>query len=57
MPPLIRRPRGLTGGQLGLALFTGVLSGVYIFKPGFDNFWREKAERIKREAEEGSVEG
>lgn len=29
----IRRPRGLTGAQIGLATVLGVLGGIYIWKP------------------------
>lgn len=29
----IKKPRNLTGGQIGLAVALGVISGIYIFRP------------------------
>ena len=36
MPPLIRRPRGIPGWQLGLVTGIGIIGGIYIWKPVFD---------------------
>ena len=36
MPPLIRRPRGISGWQLGLVTGIGIIGGIYIWKPVFD---------------------
>lgn len=52
MPPLIRRPRGLTGFQLGLGVSIGVLGGIYIWKPVVDKYFKDKAHQLKEEAEQ-----
>lgn len=31
--PKIRKPKGVTGSQIGLAVFLGVVGGYYIWKP------------------------
>jgi len=35
MPPLIRRPKGIPGWQLGLVVGVGILAGVYVWRPVF----------------------
>ena len=50
MPPLIKRPRGIPGWQLGLVCGIGVIGGIYIWKPVFDENLRNKAEKIAQEA-------
>ena len=52
MPPLIRRPRGIPGWQLGLACGLGVIGGIYIWKPVFDKNIRDKADNIAEAAKE-----
>jgi len=51
MPPLIRRPRGLSGFQLGLGVAIGVVGGIYIWKPNYDKYFKDRAIQIKEEAE------
>ena len=36
MPPLIKKPRGIPGWQLGLVVGIGIIGGIYIWKPVFD---------------------
>ena len=36
MPPLIKRPGGISGWQLGLVTGLGIIGGIYIWKPVFD---------------------
>ena len=36
MPPLVKRPRGIPGWQLGFVVGAGIISGIYIWKPVFD---------------------
>jgi len=49
MPPLIRRPAGLTGVQLGLGVSIGVIGGIYIWKPVFKK-WANKDKPVEKEA-------
>jgi len=51
MAPLIKRPRGITGTQLGLAVGLGVISGIYIWKPQFEEYWKKQAEDLKKKSE------
>lgn len=44
MPPLIKRPGGITGWQLGLVTGLGIIGGIYIWKPVFDKKTEKKAE-------------
>jgi len=44
MPPLIKRPGGITGWQLGLVTGLGIIGGIYIWKPVFDKK-EKKAEK------------
>lgn len=37
----IRRVKGLTGTQIGVACFVGVLGGFYIWKPLFQRYHSE----------------
>jgi len=46
MPPLIRRPKGIPGWQLGLAVGSGIIGGIYIWKPAFDKYWSANAEKL-----------
>ena len=46
MPPLIKRPSGIPGWQLGLVVDGGIIAGVYIWRPAFDQYWKEKAEKL-----------
>jgi len=50
MPPLIKRPGGIPGWQLGFVVGFGILSGIYIWKPVFDRNIKEKAKNIAEEA-------
>jgi len=52
MPPLVRRPRGIPGWQLGLVTGIGIIGGIYIWKPVFDKRVRDKAENIAQKARE-----
>jgi len=36
---------------LGLGVAVGVISGVYIWKPSYDNHFKEKAQALKEEAD------
>jgi len=50
MPPLIRRPGGLTATQLGLVISVGVIGGLYIWKP-YVAYFKERANSLKEEAD------
>jgi len=50
MPPLIRRPGGLTATQLGLVLSFGVIGGLYIWTP-YVAYFKERAKNLKEEAD------
>jgi len=52
MPPLIKRPTGTSGWQLGLVVGLGIISGIYIWKPVFDKNIKDKAKSIAEEARE-----
>jgi len=53
MPPLIRRPRGLSGWEIGLAVSVGIVSGFYIWRPvfqktvGLDKVYSVESEKEK----------
>jgi len=49
MPPLIRRPRGLTNTQIAIGVSLGVLSGYYIWYPTLTKYKVEKEKEKKEE--------
>jgi len=49
MPPLIRRPRGLTNAQIGVGVGLGVLCGYYIWSPVLIKYKVEKEKENKEE--------
>ena len=49
MAPLVKKPAGTPLWQIRLLLGAGMVAGLYILKPGFDQYWREKAEKLAAE--------
>jgi len=50
MPPLIKRPRGIPGWQLGLGVGVGIIGGIYIWKPMFEKFIGLQSTQTKENA-------
>jgi len=48
MPPLIKRPRGISGTQLGFVIGVGVIAGTYIWRPAFEKYKKEKENRADK---------
>jgi len=48
MPPLIKRPAGHSGWKLGATVVLGVIGGIYIWKPAFEQFWSLEENKKQR---------
>ena len=46
MPPLVKRPAGTPVWQIRLLVGAGMVAGAYILKPSFDQYWKEKADKL-----------
>jgi hypothetical protein len=42
MPPLIRRPRGLTNAQISVGVAVGVLCGFYVWQPLLQKYIKQQ---------------